>query len=344
MVVYGAGHAGKTVARVVAASGLPVVLAGRDLRRVKVVASNVGVPFAIASTTIPSELDGLLGDAMAVVNTAGPLAATAPSLIDAAIRNGTHYLDIANEPEVLAAAFRSDSLARERGVSVVVGLGLGVAVSEAAAVEALSLLPEAQRLEVVFAPRGLGSPTVGVVRTMLQTLAHGPYAVADGRLVRHNPGWGVRPGYLGRDAVPTSLIPVFTGDLLALSRSQPVGDVIVYTPVRLPTMSTRVAVPAASALLRSQLVRQVAARAVNAGRHGRIDTKAARPSFVTVTAINRGSARAADATLVVPDTPELISRLVARVIAMLSDGLSSPGVWTPCQALGPRALLNLVRG
>ena len=267
VVVYGAGRVGQVVARAVAASGRPVVLAGRDLHRVQLVASTAGLPFAIASAMCPSELDGLLSEAMAVVNTAGPQAATAPSLIDAAIRNGCHYLDVANEPEALAAAFRCHRLARERGVRIVVGLGLGVAGSEAAAVQALSLLPEARRLEVVFAPSGVASPSTGVVHTMLQTLAHGPYTVVDGRLVRHHPGWGVRRGYLG-DAVPTSLVPVFTGDLLALSRSQPVRDVTVYTPVRLPTMSLRIAVPVVSVLLRSSLVRRVAVRSRPEGGGG----------------------------------------------------------------------------
>lgn len=340
VLVYGAGRVGQAVARAVAASGLPVVLAGRDLHRVEVAASSAGLPFATASTMVQSELDSLLRDAMVVVNTAGPLAGTSPSMIDAAVRNGTHYLDVANEPEALAAAFRRHRIARERGVCVIVGLGLGVAVSEAAATQALSLLPEARRLEVVFAPSGLGSPTVGVVHTMLQTLAHGPCAVADGHLVRHQPGWGVRRGRLGT-AVPASLTPVFTGDLLALTRSQPVRDVIVYAPVQVPMPI--LSLPLLTFLLRSSFIRQIAVRFVAAASHGRTDTEVVRQSFVTATAISQDGTRAADATFTVPDISQLIVGLVAHALTLLGGGQPRPGVWTPCQAFGPGALLDFLR-
>jgi len=341
VVVYGPGRTGQLIARTVAARDLSVTLAGRDPERVRSAASSVGVPSAIASTASQFALDDLLRDATVVVNTAGPLADTAPPLLDAAIRNGVHYLDVANEPEALAAAFRRDRAARDRRVCVVVGLGLGVAASEAAAAAAMSQVSEPRRLEVVFAPTQNRSPTPGVLHATLRMLARGPYSVARGRLVRHRAGWGLRDTRLAC-GVSTTIMPIFTGDLLALFRSQSVDDVVVYTPLRLPTTLARAAVPALTMLLRVPPVERSAARYAATRQRPQPTDGSTRTAFVAATAINRRGV-AATTTLTVRDTSRLMTDLVTHTLRLLRDNRVSPGAWTPCQAIGPGSLLDLVR-
>lgn len=73
----------------------------------------------IASVDDPASLDRALDGACAIINCAGPFADTAAPLINAALRSGIHYLDIAAEqPTVLAVFERFSRPAREAGVVV----------------------------------------------------------------------------------------------------------------------------------------------------------------------------------------------------------------------------------
>ncbi|MEV6282814.1 saccharopine dehydrogenase NADP-binding domain-containing protein [Kribbella sp. NPDC051770] len=98
IVVYGAtGHTGQFVVAELQRRGLDPVVAGRDAGKLTAMYGNLtSVP---AAADDPRALDRALDGAAAVINTAGPFALTAGPLVEAALRAGLPYVDVAAEIE-----------------------------------------------------------------------------------------------------------------------------------------------------------------------------------------------------------------------------------------------------
>jgi len=97
VVVYGAtGHTGRFVVAELAERGFTPILAGRR---------SVGDKMRQATVDDPPSLDRALDGAAAVINCAGPFATTAGPVIEAALRAGIPYVDVAAEIEANASTF-----------------------------------------------------------------------------------------------------------------------------------------------------------------------------------------------------------------------------------------------
>ena len=119
--VYGAyGHTGRFVIAELYRRGWVPILSGRDAAKLAGLADERPESEArVASVGDPTSLDRMVAGASAVINCAGPFADTAGPLIQAALRSGIHYLDIAAEqPAVLDVFDRYSRPAREAGVVV----------------------------------------------------------------------------------------------------------------------------------------------------------------------------------------------------------------------------------
>src|SRR5690242_7704502 len=98
--VFGAyGHTGRFVVAELAARGFNPVLSGRDAQVLSGMADERGLQARVASVEDPASMDGALAGAAAVINCAGPFAATTGPVIEAALRARIPYLDVAAELE-----------------------------------------------------------------------------------------------------------------------------------------------------------------------------------------------------------------------------------------------------
>ncbi|MFI8964048.1 saccharopine dehydrogenase family protein [Streptomyces sp. NPDC053493] len=137
VVVYGAyGHTGRFVVAELRARGFVPVLSGRDARKLAAMAD--GLPARTASVDDPASLDRALAGAAAVINCAGPFAATAAPVIEAALRAGIPYVDVAAEIEANVDTFADfGERARAAGAVVLPAMafygGLGDLLTTAAA-------------------------------------------------------------------------------------------------------------------------------------------------------------------------------------------------------------------
>jgi short subunit dehydrogenase-like uncharacterized protein len=105
--VFGAyGHTGRFVAAELRDRGYVPLLSGRDAGKLRALAaSQPGPDVRPASAGDPISLDRALDGAAAVINCAGPFAATAAPLIEAALRAGIPYVDVAAEIEAIIDTF-----------------------------------------------------------------------------------------------------------------------------------------------------------------------------------------------------------------------------------------------
>ncbi|CAL9332265.1 saccharopine dehydrogenase family protein [Streptomyces sp. enrichment culture] len=105
--VYGAyGHTGRFVVAALRERGFVPVLSGRDAGRLKELADSAGgLGVRPASVDDAVSLDRALAGTAAVINCAGPFATTAAPVIEAALRAGVPYVDVAAEIEANVDTF-----------------------------------------------------------------------------------------------------------------------------------------------------------------------------------------------------------------------------------------------
>lgn len=122
VVVYGAtGHTGRFIVEELRRRGITTVISGRDAARLELLAAEwPGVVVRPASVDDPGSLDRALARAAAVINCAGPFALTGGPVVEAALRAGIPYLDVAAEIEANAAMFADHAAAALRSGTPVV--------------------------------------------------------------------------------------------------------------------------------------------------------------------------------------------------------------------------------
>jgi saccharopine dehydrogenase (NAD+, L-lysine-forming) len=113
-------------------------------------AEELGVTGRVMTTDEPNVLDEALEDVDVLINAASPFALTAPPLIESCLRTRTHYLDITGELPVFRDAFGYDNVARNRGIMIMPGTGLGIVASDCLAMHVASLVPNAKYLRIAL--------------------------------------------------------------------------------------------------------------------------------------------------------------------------------------------------
>lgn len=165
--VFGAyGHTGRFVVAELLRRGWTPVLSGRDAAKLAVLAADHhDLEIRPASIDDPASLDRALVGAAAVINAAGPFAATATPVIDAALRAGIPYLDVAAEVEVaLSTVDQYPKAAREAGIAIVPAAAFYGGLVDLLATAAMGDWPAADEVSIAYA---LDSwrPTHGTVAT-----------------------------------------------------------------------------------------------------------------------------------------------------------------------------------
>ncbi|MFI7575350.1 saccharopine dehydrogenase family protein [Micromonospora sp. NPDC049497] len=183
--VFGAyGHTGRFVVTELRDRGFVPLLLGRDPGRLQALAaSHPGLEHRVASADDPASLDRALTGAAAVVNCAGPFASTAAPVIEAALRAGIPYVDVAAEIEANLDTFTHFAdRARTAGVAVVPAMAFFGGLGDLLVTTAMGDWTAADEAHVAY---GLSSwhPTAG-------TLASGTVSRErrDGHRVRYTGG------------------------------------------------------------------------------------------------------------------------------------------------------------
>lgn len=163
VVVYGAtGHTGRFIVAELRRRGVATVISGRDAARLEALAAEWGdVVVRPATVDDPGSLDRALAGAAAVINCAGPFAVTAGPVVEAALRAGIPYLDVAAEIEANASMFADHAeAARKTGTPVVPAMAFYGGLGDLLATAAMGDRTAADEVHVAY---GLNSwrPTAG---------------------------------------------------------------------------------------------------------------------------------------------------------------------------------------
>ncbi|MBW6437542.1 saccharopine dehydrogenase NADP-binding domain-containing protein [Actinoplanes hulinensis] len=159
--VFGAyGHTGRFVVAELRKRGYEPLLIGRDLDRLRAMGQGEARRATVGD---PASLDLALAGAAAVINCAGPFAETAGPLVEAALRAGVPYVDVAAEIEANADMFALFAeRAREAGVPVVPAMAFYGGLGDLLVTAAMGEWIAADEVHVAY---GLSSwhPTAGTL-------------------------------------------------------------------------------------------------------------------------------------------------------------------------------------
>ena len=163
--VYGAyGHTGRFVVAELRKRGARPILSGRDEEKLNALTGEYPTSDARpASVDDPAALDRAIEGAAAVINCAGPFATTAAPIIEAAIRKGIPYVDVAAEIEANLDTFQHyHEKARERGVTIVPAMAFYGGLGDLLATAAMGDWEKADEICVAYGLSGW-VPTRGTV-------------------------------------------------------------------------------------------------------------------------------------------------------------------------------------
>ncbi|MCV7420705.1 saccharopine dehydrogenase NADP-binding domain-containing protein [Mycobacterium yunnanensis] len=151
LLIYGAtGYTGAMAAEHARDLGLNPVLGGRSGDTIAALAERLDCRYTVFDIDDRPAVDGALSEVEVLLNCAGPYLRTARPLIEAAIRAGTHYLDIAAELDGFRLAETLDATATAAGVMLVPGSGGSVAMLGCLAAHTAARVEAPQRLRIAL--------------------------------------------------------------------------------------------------------------------------------------------------------------------------------------------------
>ncbi|MFF1344299.1 saccharopine dehydrogenase family protein [Streptomyces sp. NPDC058290] len=151
--VFGAyGHTGRFVVAELATRGFVPVPSGRNAQALEELAYEHGLEARVASVEDPLSLDRALAGTAAVINCAGPFASTTGPVIEAALRAGIPYLDVAAELEANLDTFAHyRERARDAGAVIVPAMAFFGGLGDLLVTAAMGDWTEADEAHIAYA-------------------------------------------------------------------------------------------------------------------------------------------------------------------------------------------------
>jgi short subunit dehydrogenase-like uncharacterized protein len=223
--LYGAnGYTGKLIAKLASAYHLQPILAGRTEAFIKPLADELQLPYRIIDLDNKIQLEKALSEVKLVLHAAGPYVYTAKQMIEACLQTGAHYIDINGDISVFEMLKKYDTVAKEKNIMVMPGVGFDVVPTDCIALQLKNKMPDATYLKLAFVSLG-GGISHGTATTIAGKIGEGGAARENGKIVK-------KP--LGQKGMWVNF-----GDKKMFAMTIPWGDVsTAYTTTGIPNIET----------------------------------------------------------------------------------------------------------
>lgn len=224
IMIYGAtGYTGSLVTAHALTCGIPLIIAGRDERKLAAMATELDIPYRAFSLAEPEAVRAALKDVAVVLNCAGPFMHTANVLMRAAVASKTHYLDVAAEPDSykLAEILNVDAVAA--GVILMPGCGGSVAMLGCLAAHVAERITAPKKIALalnVAGPMSRGSAISAAENLSPQCLKR-----SNGRLISQDPAHTRRFDF---GVGPVECFPVTLPDLTTVWMTTHIPDIETF--------------------------------------------------------------------------------------------------------------------
>ncbi|MGL5939974.1 MAG: saccharopine dehydrogenase family protein [Waterburya sp.] len=236
VLLYGAtGYVGQLIAQLAKRNALNLILAGRNQDSVTATANKLGLAFRVFDLNVSTNIERAIADVSVVLNCAGPFSFSSQPLVDACLKVGTHYTDIAGEVPEFQALVAQDAAAKAAGIMLLPGIGFGVVPTDCLAVYLKSQLPTANKLTLIYKTEG--GVSQGTANTVLPNLHTRGVVREEGQLI---PALAAEKSLridLGAGLV-TAVTNPWRADLVTAYYSTKIPNIEVYTvfPFPLPML------------------------------------------------------------------------------------------------------------
>ena len=326
------GRSGRTIAAQLARRDLSAVLVGRNAERLHSVAQETGSTTRMSASVFASAAEIRRERPRIVINTIGPFTTTAPLIMDACHAAGSHYIDLANDPDSLAASFERHDRAVEVGHSVVTGAGFGVTATESVVVKLCEGLPSPRNVRVDMLPSmaveaGVaGEALVGSLLGGLQGRR-----ISDNRLVAAQIGAEAQRLTLS-DGTTATTASMPLGELLAAQRASGAPNVLSASSEAPSSPLARTMLSVMSTLMRWDWLRSTATRSLARMRVKAKDAPREHSWGHAVVTWADGETR--EGWLRLGEAQEFTGAVPAEIAQRLLAGSGRPGVFTPAALFG----------
>ncbi|MBD3341281.1 MAG: saccharopine dehydrogenase [Candidatus Lokiarchaeota archaeon] len=226
--LYGAyGYTGKLLTDVAIKEGLRPVLGGRTSDKLISLAEEKNLEYDLFSLEDQSKLNSIIGNYELVLNAAGPFKYTAAPIVNACLKNSTHYLDITGEIDVFEKNFTHHDEAKEKQIAIISGVGFDVVPSDCMAVYVSDKVENPIELELGIAALSEFSP--GTMKTVIENLPQGAVVRREGK-IEHVP-FGKNGKKVKFPDRQREVFPIAWGDIATAYRSTNISNITTYMPL-----------------------------------------------------------------------------------------------------------------
>jgi len=338
ILIYGSyGYTGALIAREAVHRRMPVVLAGRDQRKLADQADDLGCDYRVFGLDDVRMIRENLLDVVAVLNCAGPFLATAESMVKACLQAHAHYLDITGEIAVFERLVGEDDAARKMGVMIMPGVGFDVLPSDCLAAHLHGKLPQATRLELAI--QVIGGVSHGTAVTALEGFALGGAVRREGRITRVPLAHRARTVDFGRG--PRRVISVPWGDVATAYHTTGIPNIEVYLRLAPSAMAFSRAGRFLGWLLKKPRITRFLRSRIDAGPPGPDEAMRARGKALFWGEVSDDHGQSIEARLETPESYTLTVQSSLCIADKVLSGCAKTGFQTPAGAYGPELALEL---
>lgn len=311
------GYTGRLVTAELSRRDLPHRLGARNRQRLDSLSAGTD-DRVVVDTTDPSGLDRFLRGVDVLISTVGPFAELGMPVVEAAVRNGTAYVDSTGEVD-----FMSEVYGRFSGGTrpIVPACGFDYLPGDLAVAAAAAAAGGAVSIQVAYAIEGM-TPSRGTVKSALGVVGSASPEDSSAFTVEFPDG-------------PKSVVPLRWGESVTVPRHQPGARLQVG--IVAPRAAAAVVRPAASALRRvAPFLAPLAARLPE----GPGEERRRRSRATVVARVDGPGGRSESVVVEVSD----VYGITARLLVQAALDVAGSGALTPAQALDPVPFLDSVSG
>ena len=225
--LYGAnGYTGELIAREAVRRGQKPILAGRNPAAIATLARELGCPSRSFSLDNHQTVVNARQGIALVLHCAGPFVETSAPMVTACLEARVHYLDITGEIAVFEAIFARDAEAKQRGVTLLPGVGFDVVPTDCLAAMLARKLPSANELWLAFSSPG-AQLSRGTLKTMIEGIGEGGAIRRDGKIVRVPMAFDARE--IPFASGPRMAMTIPWGDVSTAFRTTGIPNIRVYS-------------------------------------------------------------------------------------------------------------------
>ncbi len=345
--IYGAnGYTGELITRYAVERGMRPILAGRNAEAIGELAAKHRLEHRVFSLDETAKLDAALREVEMVLHCAGPFSLTSRAMVEACLRNKTHYTDITGEIAVFEACAAMDRKAVEAGVMIMPGVGFDVVPSDCLALHLKNLLPTATHLSLAFC--GMGKLSHGTQATMTMNIGKGGAIRKDGKITPVPAAWktreidfgeGVSSPHSSKGSIVKTGVTIPWGDVATAFYSTGIPNIEVFTVVPKSALKMMKMSRYLGWLFATGPMQKYLQSKIQPG--GPTDAERAKGKTLLWGEASDPNGNRVEARMQAPEGYTMTALTALNIAQKITDGNVTPGFQTPAKAYGADLILEI---